>query len=247
MERGLSGGELKRLNIAVELLADPALLLLDEPLTGLDSTKAATVMQLLRDRCNRASDTVTGSNGGDGAAAAAFAAAAAVNGWSRATSVALSIHQPSSKLFALFDRLVILAPEGRVVYFGDAPGAAAAFEAVGRPIPSLWNPTDHYIECVGDEDTVAKLRAVTWSSSEEEGGRGAGDDGDDDDEGDDEGDDGAAPLLKQWSSWLSASSSGSSASLRPPIGAQVWHLARRGMLTSKGSALKPMEFVLCIG
>lgn len=79
--RGLSGGELKRLSIAIELLADPKVLLLDEPLTGLDSTKAADVLALLRAR------------------ATAYGRA-----------VALSIHQPSSKLYSLFDRLLILAP-----------------------------------------------------------------------------------------------------------------------------------------
>ena len=79
--RGLSGGELKRLSIAIELLADPQSLLLDEPLTGLDSTKAADVLALLRNRAT-----------------------------AHGRAVALSIHQPSSKLYSLFDRLLILAP-----------------------------------------------------------------------------------------------------------------------------------------
>ena len=76
------------------------------------------------------------------------------------TSVALSIHQPSSKLFALFDRLLILAPGGRVVFFGPAQAAERCFERVGLPIPRNWNPTDHYIECVGNTEAVDKLAAM---------------------------------------------------------------------------------------
>ena len=166
------------------------------------------------------------------------------------------------QLFALFDRLLILAPTGRVVYFGAASAAAAAFESVGRPIPPLWNPTDHYIECVGDEDTIAKLRSRAFPTGD---GGGDGDCDDDNDEHDDNklqghrgdssdggGEDDAKSLLLKPASWAAAlwsppPSSSSSVALHPSLWAQVRHLARRGMLTSKGSALKPMEFVLCIG
>ena len=48
VERGLSGGEIKRVSIVNELLSDPQLLILDEPMTGLDSARAAQVMQILK-------------------------------------------------------------------------------------------------------------------------------------------------------------------------------------------------------
>ncbi|CAN1158292.1 ABC transporter G family member 15 [Linum perenne] len=77
--RGISGGEKKRLSIALEILTKPQLLFLDEPTTGLDSASAFFVVQTLR---NIALDGRT---------------------------VICSIHQPSSEVFALFDELHLLS------------------------------------------------------------------------------------------------------------------------------------------
>ncbi|KAF3957754.1 hypothetical protein CMV_017262 [Castanea mollissima] len=77
--RGLSGGEKKRLSIALEILTRPSLLCLDEPTSGLDSASAFFVVQTLR---NIARDGRT---------------------------IISSIHQPSSEVFALFDDLFLLS------------------------------------------------------------------------------------------------------------------------------------------
>lgn len=77
--RGISGGEKKRLSIALEILTRPSLLFLDEPTSGLDSASAFFVVQTLR---NIARDGRT---------------------------VISSIHQPSSEVFALFDDLFLLS------------------------------------------------------------------------------------------------------------------------------------------
>ncbi|WCJ36870.1 ABC-2 type transporter family protein [Euphorbia peplus] len=77
--RGISGGEKKRLSIALEILTRPRLLFLDEPTSGLDSASAFFVIQTLR---NIARDGRT---------------------------IISSIHQPSSEVFALFDDLFLLS------------------------------------------------------------------------------------------------------------------------------------------
>ncbi|GMI92351.1 ATP-binding cassette G15 [Hibiscus trionum] len=77
--RGISGGEKKRLSIALEILTMPKMLFLDEPTSGLDSASAFFVVQSLR---NIARDGRT---------------------------VVSSIHQPSSEVFALFDDLFLLS------------------------------------------------------------------------------------------------------------------------------------------
>lgn len=77
--RGISGGEKKRLIIAIEILTRPHLLFLDEPTSGLDSASAFFVIQTLR---NIARDGRT---------------------------IISSIHQPSSEVFALFDDLFLLS------------------------------------------------------------------------------------------------------------------------------------------
>ncbi|KAJ7964069.1 ABC transporter G family member [Quillaja saponaria] len=77
--RGISGGEKKRVSIALEILTRPRLLFLDEPTSGLDSASAFFVVQALRSVAH------------DG------------------RTVISSIHQPSSEVFTLFDDLFLLS------------------------------------------------------------------------------------------------------------------------------------------
>ncbi|CAM9880828.1 unnamed protein product, partial [Sphacelaria rigidula] len=79
LARGLSGGERRRLSIAAELVARPALLFLDEPTTGLDAATALRVMKLLR-----------------GVA-------------SRGTTVLCSLHQPRPRVLNLLDKVILLS------------------------------------------------------------------------------------------------------------------------------------------
>ncbi|OMO70098.1 ABC transporter-like protein [Corchorus olitorius] len=84
--RGVSGGEKKRLSIALEILTRPHLLFLDEPTSGLDSASAFFVIQTLRTVCR------------DG------------------RTVISSIHQPSSEVFSLFDDLFLLSGGEQVYF-----------------------------------------------------------------------------------------------------------------------------------
>ncbi|KAL5993358.1 ABC transporter G member 11 [Asimina triloba] len=77
--RGVSGGEKRRVSIAIEILMRPRLLFLDEPTSGLDSASAFFVTQTLRGLAR------------DG------------------RTVIASIHQPSSEVFELFDQLYLLS------------------------------------------------------------------------------------------------------------------------------------------
>ena len=76
--RGISGGEKKRVSIAIELLTGPTVLLLDEPTSGLDANMAASLVKTLQ----------------------------ALSATGR--PVVASVHQPSSEIYFLFDDLVLL-------------------------------------------------------------------------------------------------------------------------------------------
>lgn len=121
-DRGLSGGEVKRTSIANETLALPRIFFLDEPLTGLDSSRAVDVMQSLRKLAHN-----------------------------EGTTVMLTIHQPSSALYACFDSLLMLGTGGRTAFFGHVSEAVPHFSKIGYPLPPFWAPSDHFIELLSLE------------------------------------------------------------------------------------------------
>lgn len=114
--KGVSGGERKRLCIAMELLTKPKLLFLDEPTSGLDSSTALSVVGILKRLSAKGLCTVV-----------------------------CTIHQPQSKIFSLFDNLILMR-HGQIAYQGAANKALTFFENRGFPCPELTNPADHIIQ-----------------------------------------------------------------------------------------------------
>ncbi|CAL1681361.1 unnamed protein product [Lasius platythorax] len=113
--KGLSGGEMKRLSFASEVLTDPSLMFCDEPTSGLDSFMAHQVVSILK--------------------------ALAASG----KTIVVTLHQPSSELFALFDKILLMA-EGRVAFMGTAAQACSFFKTLGAACPSNYNPADYFVQ-----------------------------------------------------------------------------------------------------
>lgn len=116
--KGISGGERKRLCVAIELLTKTKLLFLDEPTSGLDSTNALSVVRVLKNLVTRGECTVI-----------------------------CTIHQPPSKTYAMFDNLILMT-HGIIAYQGNALGALSYFERLGYPVTELTNPADHLIDTI---------------------------------------------------------------------------------------------------
>jgi len=98
IQKVLSGGERKRLNIGIELLFDPDLFFLDEPTSGLSSKESEMVINLLSKIANRGK------------------------------IVFAIIHHPGSNIYKKFDKLILLDIGGKLAYFGDCLDAISYFK-----------------------------------------------------------------------------------------------------------------------
>jgi ABC-type multidrug transport system ATPase subunit len=98
MVRVLSGGQLKRVNLAQELITDPPILFLDEPTSGLSSRDSLKLLELLRQLADSGKTIIQ------------------------------TIHQPSAHLFGLMDNLLLLAAGGRLAYYGKTTDAYRYFQ-----------------------------------------------------------------------------------------------------------------------
>ena len=113
---GVSGGERRRVAVAVELVACPGVLALDEPTSGLDASAATSMIFTLRHLASLGSGRV----------------------------VVFSVHQPSPRAFRAADKVLLLAPGGRALWSGAPRDCASAFRAagVGCPEPLSTSPDD---------------------------------------------------------------------------------------------------------
>ena len=98
----ISGGQRKRLNIALELIREPAVLFLDEPTSGLSSADTEKVINLLKEQ------TLKGK------------------------LIVANIHQPSSDVYKLFDRLWLLDKGGYPVFDGNPIEAITYFKTAAN-------------------------------------------------------------------------------------------------------------------
>jgi ABC-type multidrug transport system ATPase subunit len=94
----ISGGQRKRLNIALELIREPTILFVDEPTSGLSSVDSEIVLTLLKEQTYRGK------------------------------LVIINIHQPGSDLYKMFDKIMILDKGGYQIFYGDPAEAVVYFK-----------------------------------------------------------------------------------------------------------------------
>jgi ABC transport system ATP-binding/permease protein len=106
MNKTISGGQRKRLNIALELIREPSILFVDEPTSGLSSRDSENVMDLLRELALKGK------------------------------LIFVVIHQPSSEIYKMFDKMIILDTGGYLIYYGNPVEAVMYFKRIDAQVNS---------------------------------------------------------------------------------------------------------------
>ena len=116
-KRGISGGQRKRVNVGIELVACPIAVFLDEPTSGLDSSSSMEVCQCLQEIAKSGMTVIT------------------------------VIHQPRYEIFNMFDNLLLLGKGGKTIYLGPVTRVEEYFEKeLGFPKPNGTNLADFVID-----------------------------------------------------------------------------------------------------
>jgi len=149
LNKTISGGQRKRLNIALELIREPSVLFVDEPTSGLSSQDSENVMNLLR-------ELVT-----------------------KGKLIFVVIHQPSSDIFKMFDNVAIMDTGGYMIYYGNPVESVIYFKTLDYQINSgvgecslcgninpelIFNIVEaKVIDDYGNYTDIRKIQAQIWS------------------------------------------------------------------------------------
>lgn len=144
LEKTISGGQRKRLNIALELIREPAVMFVDEPTSGLSSRDSENIMDMLKELALKGK------------------------------LIFVVIHQPSSDIFKMFDKLLILDQGGYPIFNGNPIDAVVYFKthvhhvnADERECPTCGNVNPEQIfniieaKVVDEYGNLTKVRKVS--------------------------------------------------------------------------------------
>lgn len=106
LDKTISGGQRKRLNIALELIREPAILFLDEPTSGLSSRDSENVIDLLKELSLKGK------------------------------LIFVVIHQPSSDIYKMFDKMIIMDTGGYPAFYGHPVEAVTYFKKSAHQVDS---------------------------------------------------------------------------------------------------------------
>ncbi len=135
LNKYISGGQRKRLNIGLELMREPYILILDEPTSGLSSSDSENIMQLLKAQTQKG------------------------------RLIIATIHQPSSAIFKMMDKLWILDKGGYPIYSGNPVDAVEYFKKINAQVDAAES------ECItcGNIRTEQILEIIETKTLNEEG------------------------------------------------------------------------------
>ncbi|KAK9125036.1 hypothetical protein Scep_013882 [Stephania cephalantha] len=137
--RGISGGERKRVSIGIDVIHDPLILLLDEPTTGLDSTSALQVIELLSSMAR-----------------------------ARQRTIVLTIHQPSYRILQYISSFLLLS-HGSVIHNGNLELLEKTITDMGFHIPDQLNALEFAMEIIKPLEDLNPKSYLTITDMNEQG------------------------------------------------------------------------------
>ncbi len=131
LDKSISGGQRKRLNIGLELLREPSVLFVDEPTSGLSSRDSENIMELLKDLSLKGK------------------------------MIFVVIHQPSEDIFKMFDKLILLDVGGYQIYYGNPVEAITYFKDIVNLVDSRTSANPEQIFNIIESKVVNEYGTFT--------------------------------------------------------------------------------------
>ncbi|KAI9208487.1 ABC-2 type transporter-domain-containing protein [Polychytrium aggregatum] len=136
IRRGISGGERKRVSIAIELVNYPSILFLDEPTSGLDAFTAFNIVETIKKLATQ-------------------------HNW----LVVMTIHQPRTDIMDLLDKVILLSV-GKTLWMGTTAAALMHFDELGYHLPDKTNPSDFFMDIITLDQRTPELSEQSQSRIE---------------------------------------------------------------------------------